>query len=331
MAVNINLLSDPENTTGMMIQLRHTAVRRLISPPDAPKSSNGIAWALQERIKELNCFYGIAQLAKHKPLSIKTLLEDIVEILPPSWQYPSVACAQITFQGATFKSRNFEISKWQQSSKIFLHHKCAGEITVYYREERPQSFEGPFLSEERALIDAVSEWIGTMAILIDTEEKLQDANTQLTVEQKALQETNTALRTVLARIEDEKKIIHADIHANVSRIIMPILHRLAMELPEAQQKYAVLLKENLENIASPFINQLSTKFHSLTPTEIRICNMIRTGMRTKDIAKIRGVSPATINRHREHIRNKLGIANNSINLTTHLQNAMTENVWKTDM
>ena len=80
----------------------------------------------------------------------------------------------------------------------------------------------------------------------------------------------------------------------------------------------------LEDIASPFINHLSEAHLSLTPTEVGICNMIRNGMRTKDIARIRGVSPATINRHREHIRRKLKIANSDINLMTYLQSSMWE-------
>jgi DNA-binding NarL/FixJ family response regulator len=51
--------------------------------------------------------------------------------------------------------------------------------------------------------------------------------------------------------------------------------------------------------------------------------MIRNGLRTKEIAQLRAVSPATINRHREHIRKKLNIANNDINLTTYLQSLLT--------
>jgi DNA-binding CsgD family transcriptional regulator len=47
--------------------------------------------------------------------------------------------------------------------------------------------------------------------------------------------------------------------------------------------------------------------------------MIKTGMRTKEIAQLRGVSVATINRHREHIRRKLRIANKKVNLITYLQ------------
>ena len=105
---------------------------------------------------------------------------------------------------------------------------------------------------------------------------------------------------------------------------MPILFALSLELPQAQRKYIEMLRANLEEITSPFINHLPDTSLSLTPTEINICNMIRSGLQTKEIAKIRGVSPATISRHREHIRRKLKIARSSTNLTTFLQS----NMWK---
>ncbi len=83
-----------------------------------------------------------------------------------------------------------------------------------------------------------------------------------------------------------------------------------------------MLQTNLEEITSPFIRQLSFSYHSLTPTEIAICNMIRSGMHTKKIADMRGVSAATINRHRENVRRKLNITNKDVNLATFLQSNM---------
>ena len=83
-----------------------------------------------------------------------------------------------------------------------------------------------------------------------------------------------------------------------------------------------MLRKNLEDITSQFIRRLSNSYHSLTPMEITICNMIQNGMRTKEIAQIRGVSMATINRHRENIRRKLKITNDDVNLATYLQSSM---------
>ncbi|MFH1079531.1 MAG: helix-turn-helix transcriptional regulator [Pseudomonadota bacterium] len=86
--------------------------------------------------------------------------------------------------------------------------------------------------------------------------------------------------------------------------------------------YAEMLRNSLDEITSPFGSRLSKTSLSLTPTEINICNMIRSGMQTKEIAQIRGVSEATISRHREHIRKKLNITSTGVNMTTYLQTDM---------
>ncbi|MFC1858189.1 helix-turn-helix transcriptional regulator [Thermodesulfobacteriota bacterium] len=283
--------------------------------------------ALRERIKELNCLYGIAQLTELHSDSLDDLLRDLVNFLPSSWQYPKITCARIMYEGKTYKSKAFRVTKWRQLSRIHLYNEPVGEVAMFYREERPPADEGPFLREERVLLDAVAERIGTAAMRISAEHELQETNKQLTVERKALQETNTALRAVLTRIEEEKQKIYMSVHVNVDKILMPILHALSLELPRAQRKYVEMLRVNLEEIASPFVSHLSGASFALTPTEISICNMIRNGLQTKEIAQIRGISAATVSRHREHIRRKLKITNSGVNLITYLQS----NKWDTEL
>lgn len=278
-----------------------------------------VGLALRERIKELNCLYGISQLAERYHDSLDNLLKSLVNFLPLSWQYPEITCARIEFDGKTYKSKDFKITRWRQLSQILMYNEPMGEVEVFYCEERPAADEGPFLKEERVLLDAVAERIGAVAMRIAAERELQEINKQLSVERTALQETNAALRAILTRIEEEKQGIYKDIQANIEKVIMPILHALILELPKAQRKYIEMLRTSIEEIVSPFINQLSHQYHSLSPTEVTICNMIRDGLRTKEIAQLRGVSMATINRHREHIRRKLKITNSDVNLTTFLQ------------
>ena len=280
--------------------------------------------ALRERIKELNCLYGISQLAERYLHSLDDLLQELVKYLPHSWQYSEVTCARILFKGKTYTSDRFEVTSWRQSARIYMYHEPVGEVGIFYLEECPPADEGPFLKEERALLDTVAEQIGTIATRMSAEMELQEANRQLTLERQALQEANTALRILLSRIEQEKQEIHGDIKTNVEKIIMPILHALASQLSPSQVKYVEMLQSNLEEISSPFISKLSLSYHSMTPTEIAICNMIRNGMRTKEIAEMRGVSEATINRHREKIRRKLKITNQDVNLATFLQSSMWE-------
>jgi DNA-binding CsgD family transcriptional regulator len=280
--------------------------------------------ALRERIKELNCLYGISQLAERYLYSLDKLLQELVNFLPYSWQYPEITCARVLFKGKTFTSDRFKVTNWRQSSRIYMYHEAVGECDIFYLEECPPADEGPFLQEERALLDAVAEQIGTIATRISADLELQETNRQLTLERQALQESNTALRVVLARIEQEKDEIHQDIKTNVEKILMPILQALGSQLPPTQKKYTEMLQTNLEEISSPFVSHLSSSYHSLTPTEIAICDMIRNGLRTKEIAQLRGISAATINRHRENIRRKLKITNNDVNLATYLQSSMWE-------
>ena len=279
---------------------------------------------MRERIKELNCLYGISQLAERHLYSLDDLLKELVDFLPHSWQYPELTCARILFKGKTCASDGLRVTGWRQSARIYMYHEAVGEVGMFCLEECPPADEGPFLREERVLLDAVAEQIGTIATRISADQELQETNRQLILERAALQESKTALQVVLARIQQEKQETHRDIGTNVEKIIMPVLNALAAQLAPSQVKYVEMLRTSLEEISSPFVSQLSRSYQSMTPTEIAVCDMIRNGMRTKEIAKMRGVSEATINRHREKIRRKLKITNLEVNLATFLQSSMWE-------
>lgn len=280
--------------------------------------------ALRERIKELNCLYGVSQLAERHLSSLDAFLHDLVRYLPHSWQFPEITCARVMFREKTCCSEGFKVTEWRQSAQIYMYHEPVGEVAVFYAEERPPADEGPFMKEERALLDAVAEQIGTIATRISAELELQETNRQLTIERQALREANTALRIVLSRIEQEKQETRNDISTNVERVLKPILQALSLQLTSTQKNYVEMIEKGLDEITSPFVSHLSGSFKSLTPTEVAIANMIKNGMRTKEIAETRGVSVATIDRHREKIRRKLNITNQKANLATVLQSGMWE-------
>lgn len=278
-----------------------------------------IEHALRERVKELRCLYGIAKLGERHQASLEGLLQGAVDLLPSSWQYPEAACARILFEEKDFRSAGFQETGFRQAADITMAGKKVGVVEVFYAKKTPPADEGPFLHEERALIDAVAEGLGRTAKRMRTEEELRSAYAQLQVERKALQESNAALQTVLSRIEDEKGAIKEAIMANVDKIIMPILHALETEVEPEEKGYIRLLARNLEEITSPLVDRLSRRFLKLTPAELRTCNMIRMGLGSKEIARIRHVSPATVSRQRESIRRKLAIKGKNVNLVTFLQ------------
>jgi hypothetical protein len=274
-----------------------------------------IEHSLRERVKELNCLYGITNLIVRHGHSIEKILQGVTDLLPAAWQYPEITCARVTFEGKEYVTPNFKTSQWRQATDIFAAGKKEGLVEVYYLEEKPVIDEGPFLREERLLIDTVAQRISRASERIRAEKQLE-------VERVSLKNMNIALREVLTRVEDEKKEIGKAIQANVNKVIMPILLALEAEIPANQKIYLKLLENNLKEILSPFTKNLSKEFMSLTPAEVQICYIIKQGLPTKEIANLRGISIATVNRHREHIRKKLGIANANINLITFLDTFM---------
>ncbi len=117
-------------------------------------------YGLGERVKELDCLYGISRLVEKQNISLEEILEGTVNLIPPSWQYPEVAASRIILEGQTFKTKNFKETPWKLASDIMVGGKRTGLLQVIYLEERPESDEGPFLKEERNLTNAIAERLG---------------------------------------------------------------------------------------------------------------------------------------------------------------------------
>jgi PAS domain S-box-containing protein len=131
--------------------------------------------AFEERNKELNCLYGISEFISRHDLALAEILQGIVERIPPAYQYPNVTCARISVDGQTFSSTNFSDTSWKQTSAIVVYDTCLGMLDVCYLEERPARDEGPFLTEERQLINAISERVGKIITRKQAEEALLES------------------------------------------------------------------------------------------------------------------------------------------------------------
>ncbi len=289
-----------------------------VVPTDLAERS-ALEEALRERIKELNCLYGLARIAADRPESLDDVLPRVVDLLPPAWQYPEIAVAEIVLYGSTFSSRDFRNTPWVQTAQIVTQDGVIGRVSVSYLEARPSADEGPFLHEERILLEAVAERLGAMAKRLLAQQGLRETNRKLRLERKALEEANSALRAVLSQIEAEKEAIRRQIKANVENGVMPMIAALLTETPKARQRRIELLRDTLEEITAPFIGRLHEEYRSLSPAEMAVCKLIRSGLTSKEVAQMRGVSPGTIRRQREDIRRKLGLTGRPTNLASYLQ------------
>ena len=129
----------------------------------AEEDREKLLYDMNERIKELDCFYGISKIIEKPGISLEEIFQGTVELFSSAYQCPEITCARIVFENSEFKTENFKITKWKQSSDIKIAGKKAGDVEVYYLQEKPQKYEGPFLAEERKLIDAVAERLGRIA------------------------------------------------------------------------------------------------------------------------------------------------------------------------
>ena len=150
------------------------------------------------------------------------------------------------------------------------------------------------------------------------EEALRVSQELLEAEQRALEAKNVALKEILQQIGSEKRIIEAHFANNVERVLLPIIEKLKKRTTTLETEYLNLLERNLKEIASPFLAKLSVKYSRLTPRELEVCNMIKSGLSSKEIAVLLNISALTVHRYREFIRRKLGITNKDVGLTTYL-------------
>jgi PAS domain-containing protein/DNA-binding CsgD family transcriptional regulator len=151
------------------------------------------------------------------------------------------------------------------------------------------------------------------------QQNLKKREQELKVKSDNLEEVNTALRVLLKQREDDKRELEEKILANTKEPLLPYLEKLKKtRLDEHQLANLSEIETNLNDIISPFIRSLTTKYLNLTPREVQVAALVKGGKTTKEIAEFLNTSTAAVDFHRYNIRIKLGLINKKVNLRTHL-------------
>ena len=159
------------------------------------------------------------------------------------------------------------------------------------------------------------------------EKKLKKTQKELEIKSKNLEEKNIALRVILDHQNEEKKNLYRDIFKNIKNLVYPNLENLKVSsLTENQKTLVNIIESNLSKVIKPFSTLLISESINLSPSEVRVANMIKEGKIAKEIATIMYISGNTVKAHCRNIRSKLQIKNKKINLRTHLQ-SLEELVW----
>lgn len=117
-------------------------------------------FSLHERVKELSCLYEISKTSANREISLDSILTEIVKLIPTAWQFNEIAEARIIFDKKSYSTLNFRKTSQVQSSDIIVKGKNRGTIEVVYLKKVQANDIGPFLFEERDLIDSIARKIG---------------------------------------------------------------------------------------------------------------------------------------------------------------------------
>lgn len=105
-------------------------------------------YKLKERVKELNCLYGIIKLLENPNITIEEILKGSLYHIKNAWQFPEITCVRISFDNKEYKTANFKETPWNISDKILIKDKKL-KIDVHYLENKS------FFEEEENLLKEI--------------------------------------------------------------------------------------------------------------------------------------------------------------------------------
>jgi signal transduction histidine kinase len=191
--------------------------------------------ALGERVKELTCLYNLLKLVTNPQLTLDDLLLMVIKILPPAWLYPEITVVRLELDDKLFTTPNYRPPVQHLAADIFVRGACRGIIEVGYTWNKPVLDEGPFLIEERHLIDAIARELSVIieqkhdeAERIALQSQLRQADRLATIGQLAAgisHELNEPLANILgfAQLLIQEKTLTPQSRQDVDRIISATL------------------------------------------------------------------------------------------------------------
>jgi len=244
----IGLLEMKSRKAGFLPEIRIGSIETFIHTLGMTILNQHTQAALQERVKELTCLYSMSQIADKPYVSLENLIRSIMELLPPAWQYPEITRTRIMLDDTDYSLPGFKYDADKLSSDIEIDGRKRGRIEVIYTRDRPLLDEGPFLKEERKLLDVIAKELAHILKRRESEEEkakilnqLHHADRLATVGELAAgvaHEINEPLGSILgfAQLAGKYPDVPGQVKKDLEKIVSASLH--AREIVKKMMVYS---------------------------------------------------------------------------------------------
>lgn len=189
--------------------------------------------ALSERVKELNCLYSISKLTVKKNISFDELIKKIISVIPNAWQYPEITSVRLIIEDKIYKTDNFKETNWKQISNITVNNKHVGTLGVYYIEQKTDIQEGPFLKEERHLLNLITEELCRIIEHKQANEELKESHSKLKKSYNKLKMT-------------QQQLIKSEKLASIGQIAGKVAHEVNNPLASIKSRIQIIKNDFIE-------------------------------------------------------------------------------------
>jgi DNA-binding CsgD family transcriptional regulator len=212
----------------------------------------------------------------------------------------------------------------------FRHVRDSGKAETCYDFELRVLRDGDYVLSYwdvhlAPLLDQTGRTVGTLMCCIDVTERkmvkraLLERDERLSESERSLEEVKAALRVLLKLREEDRSKLERRLLTNVEQMLLPWMERLKNTRLDAEQKICLeMIESNLADLTSSLVCKIFSKLSNLTPTEMQVAQLVKTGKTSKEIAWVLGVSKECVDFHRNNVRKKLGLNRQKVNLRSYL-------------
>ncbi len=159
----------------------------------------------REKDKEIEFILNLQKLIARPSLSLMEGIKEILDLIPPLWQYPDETCARIKLKEQEFKTTNFIVeTPWRHSAPITVDGEQVGEFEIFYTEDRPDGYQGLLIWEDQRLVEFAAHGISLFLELANIRNRLETIGGDLEIARKATKEYESHFYNYATRIKGIK-------------------------------------------------------------------------------------------------------------------------------